>query len=66
MRSALALQVPGLYPLCHCRAPAGGRRLATSDALDPGFHGVRTPWIRGFIALEPGRHVRIVMLMGPA
>ena len=22
------------------------------DALDPGFHGLRTPWIRGFMAFR--------------
>jgi hypothetical protein len=24
------------------------------DALDPGFHCVRTPWIRGFMAFQLG------------
>jgi len=24
------------------------------DALKPGIHGVRTRWIRGFIAFQPG------------
>jgi hypothetical protein len=23
------------------------------DAMEPGFHGVRTPWIRGFMAFQP-------------
>ena len=41
--------------------PADGRWL--TDALEPRIHGVRTPWIRGFMTLERGRHVRIVMLM---
>jgi hypothetical protein len=31
--------------------------------VDPGFHGVRTQWIRGFMAFQLGRHARIVMLM---
>jgi predicted peroxiredoxin len=33
------------------------------DALKPGFHGVRTPWIRGFMAFQLARRTRIVMLM---
>jgi hypothetical protein len=33
------------------------------DALDPGFHGVRTPWIRGFMAFRLARRIRTVMLM---
>ena len=44
--------------------PDAGRR--APDVLEPGFHGVRAPWIRGFMALERGRHVQIVMLMVPA
>jgi hypothetical protein len=28
---------------------------ALEDALDPGFHGVRTPWIRGFMAFQLAR-----------
>ena len=35
------------------------------DALDPGFHCVRTRWIRGFMAFRLARHVRTVMLMVP-
>ena len=27
------------------------------DALNPGFHGVRTPWIRDFMAFQAGRAV---------
>ena len=33
------------------------------DAVDPGFQCVRTQWIRGFIAFQPTRRTRIVMLM---
>ena len=33
------------------------------DALEPGFHCVRTQWIRGFITLRLARHTRTVMLM---
>jgi len=33
------------------------------DALDPRFHRVRTPWIRGFMAFRLARRIRIVMLM---
>jgi hypothetical protein len=28
---------------------------ALEDALDPGFHGVRTPWIPGFMAFQLAR-----------
>ena len=28
---------------------------ALEDALDPGFHGVRTPWIPGFTAFQLAR-----------
>jgi hypothetical protein len=40
-----------------------GRR---PDAVKPGIHGVRTPWIRGFMAFRWVRHAEIVMLMVPA
>jgi hypothetical protein len=33
------------------------------DALEPGFHCVRTHWIRGFMTLRLARCARIVMLM---
>jgi hypothetical protein len=29
---------------------------AWPDALDPGFHGARTHWIRGFMAFQLARH----------
>jgi hypothetical protein len=54
--------------------PAGGqyqlhavrRALAPlPDALKPGFHCVRTHWIRGFMAFELARRTWIVMLMVP-
>jgi hypothetical protein len=35
-----------------CRTP--GRTLLP-DALDSGFHGVRTHWIRGFMAFQLAR-----------
>ena len=35
------------------------------DAMKPGFHCVRTHWIRGFIAFQLARRIRIVMLMVP-
>jgi len=41
------------------RTPA--RRLP--DVLKPGIHGVRTRWIRGFMAFRLVRRTRIVMLM---
>jgi hypothetical protein len=33
------------------------------DALDQGFHGVGTPWIRGFMAFQLARRTNTVMLM---
>jgi hypothetical protein len=36
------------------------------DALEPGFHCVRTQWIRGFIAFQLARRARTVVLMVPA
>jgi hypothetical protein len=36
------------------------------DALDPGFHCVRTRWIRGFMAFQLVRRTRSVMLTVPA
>jgi hypothetical protein len=38
---------------------------ALPDALDPGFHGVRTHWIGGFMAFRLVRRTRIVRLMVP-
>jgi hypothetical protein len=35
------------------------------NALDPGFHCVRTHWIRGFMALQLVRRTRTVVLMVP-
>jgi hypothetical protein len=35
------------------------------DALKPGFHGVGTRWIRGFIAFQLAQRTRIVVLMVP-
>jgi hypothetical protein len=33
--------------------------------MKPGFHCVRTQWIRGFMAFQLARRIRIVMLMVP-
>src|SRR5262249_57567507 len=33
------------------------------DAMKPGFHCVRTHWIRGFIVFRRVRHARTVMLV---
>jgi hypothetical protein len=33
--------------------------------MEPGFHGVRTHWIRGFMAFQLVRRLRTVMLMVP-
>jgi hypothetical protein len=35
------------------------------DAMKPGIHGVGTHWIRGFMAFQPPRRTRAVMLMVP-
>jgi hypothetical protein len=35
------------------------------DAVEPGFQCVRTHWIRGFMAFQPTRRTRMVMLMVP-
>jgi hypothetical protein len=35
------------------------------DAMEPGFHGARTHWIRVFMPFEPARRARIAMLMVP-
>jgi hypothetical protein len=35
------------------------------NALEPGFHCVRTHWIRGFMAFRRARRTRIVRLMVP-
>jgi hypothetical protein len=43
------------------RLPDAGRSLP--DAMDPGFHGVTTHWIPGFMAFRLARRTRIVMLM---
>jgi hypothetical protein len=60
---------------CHSSGAAGGLpartphplldALAAPDALDPGFHCVRTHWIRGFMTFQLARRTRTVMLMVP-
>jgi hypothetical protein len=35
------------------------------DALEPGIHGARTPWIRGFMAFQLARYARTVLLTVP-
>jgi hypothetical protein len=35
------------------------------DAMKPGFHCVRTPWVRGFIAFRLARRTRTALLMVP-
>jgi hypothetical protein len=35
------------------------------NAMEPGIRGVRTHWIRGFMAFRLARHARTVMLMVP-
>ena len=56
-RPAPRLAEPPAPRLADSDAP----RLATGllpDALEPGFQGVRTPWIRGFMAFQRVRHQR--------
>ena len=48
--------MPNSPPECAGRLP---------DVMDPGFHGVRTPWIRGFMTFQLARRTRIVMLVVP-
>jgi hypothetical protein len=43
------------------RTPAGRQ----PDAMDPGFHCVRTHWIQGFMAFRLARRTRGVMLAVP-
>jgi len=64
---------PGAGAGCRrrARAPDIGHRTSgigrrTSDALEPRIHGVRTHWIRGFMAFQLGRRTRNVVLMVPA
>ena len=38
-------------------------RLTLPDALEPGFHGARTHWIRGFMAFQLALRTRTAMLM---
>ena len=33
------------------------------DAMKPDIHGVRTPWIPGFMAFQLARHTELVVLM---
>ena len=47
------------------QAAALRHRTRPPDALDPGFHGVRTQWIRGFIAFQLAWRTQMVRLMVP-
>ena len=55
--------LPGRLPDASRSLPDDSRSLP--DAMDPGFHGVGTPWIRGFMAFRLARRTRIVLLMVP-
>ena len=35
------------------------------DVMEPGFHGVRTHWIQGFMTFQLAPRTRIVMLVVP-
>jgi len=37
----------------------------SADVLDPGFHGARTRWNRGFMTFQLVRRTQIAMLMVP-
>ena len=56
-------ELPSLWHRPYQAVRRGGPR---PDALDPGIHGARTPWIRGFMAFRLARRTRAVMLMVPA
>ena len=45
--------------------PGPPARTPCPDALKPGFHGVRTHWIRGFMTFDLARSRPTVMLMVP-
>ena len=45
------------------RLPDAPRHLP--DALEPGIQGVRTPWIRGFMAFQLARYTRTALLTVP-
>jgi hypothetical protein len=50
-------------PDSHGKRDANLSRLP--DAMEPGFHCVRTHWIRGFIGFQLARRTQDVMLMMP-
>jgi hypothetical protein len=45
--------------------PGRPARTPRPDALKPGFHGVRTHWIQGFMTFDLARSRRTAMLMVP-
>ncbi len=53
--------LPGRLPDAIRSLPDASR--SPPDAMDPGFHGVRTHWIPGFMAFRLARRTRIVRLM---
>ena len=59
-------RLPDASARCRTHRPAAGRIGPLPDAMDPGIHGVRTPWIRGFKTFQLARRTRIVRLMVPA
>ena len=54
--------LPGRPARTPCPAALPGRR---PDAMKPGFHGVGTHWIRGFMTFDLARSRPTVMLMVP-
>jgi hypothetical protein len=65
----LIMKIGPLPNACRTLPDAPGRlRNAAgrlSGALEPGIHGVRTPWIRGFMAFQLARYTRTVLLTVP-
>jgi hypothetical protein len=46
--------------------PRSCRPGSLPDAMESGFHGLRTRWNRDFMAFQLARRTRTVMLMPPA
>ena len=42
---------------------ARAQRERSASALEPASHGVRTQWVRGFMAFQLARRTQIVMRM---
>ena len=58
----LPLSHPQINPRAHLATPKTAKH---QDALEPGFHCVRTHWIPGSMAFQLARRIETVMLMVP-